>query len=45
MKEQLETAKNDISIILEAIEQGDIKDAIQMLSDLREDLGILSLMC
>jgi len=45
MKEQLKTAKEDISIILEALEQGDLRDAVQMLADLREDLEILSLMC
>jgi len=45
MKEQLKTAKEDIIIILEAIEQGDLKDAVQMLLELRQDLGILELMC
>ena len=34
----------DIEIIIEAINNGDEKDAIQMLEDLREDLKILLLM-
>lgn len=45
MKEQLKTYKEDITIILEAIENGDLKDAVKMLKDLREDLEILTLMC
>ena len=36
---------NDIDIIIEAINNGDDKDAIQMLEDLKEDLKILLLMC
>ena len=31
---------NDIDIIIEAINNGDDKDAIQMLEDLKEDLKI-----
>lgn len=42
MKEQY---INDIDIIVEAINNGDDKDAIQMLLDLKEDLKILLLMC
>jgi hypothetical protein len=34
---------NDIEIIIEAINNGDSKDAIQMLLDLREDLKIILL--
>lgn len=34
----------DIEIIIEAITNGDEKDAIQMLEDLKEDLKILLLM-
>jgi hypothetical protein len=34
---------NDIEIIIEAINNGDSKDAIQMLEDLREDLKIILL--
>ena len=35
---------NDIEIIIEAIKNGDDKDAIQMLKDLKEDLRIILLM-
>lgn len=45
MKEQIETITNDIEIIVDAIEQGDTKEAIQMLKDIAEDLKIISLMC
>lgn len=45
MKEQLKTYKEDIKIIIEAIENGDLKDAVKMLVDLGEDLEILELMC
>ena len=34
---------NDIEIIIEAINNGDSKDAIQMLLDLQEDLKIILL--
>lgn len=34
---------NDIEIVIEAIENGDYKDAIQMLRDIQEDLEIISL--
>ena len=34
---------NDINIIIEAIKNGDDKDAINMLLDLQEDLKIISL--
>ena len=36
---------NDIDIIIEAIENKDLKDAVQMLQDLKEDLKIILLMC
>lgn len=42
-KKQMETVINDIDIIKEAIKNGDIKDALQMLNDLQEDLKIISL--
>jgi hypothetical protein len=45
MKEQIEIITNDIDIIVDAIESGDIKEAIQMLLDIAEDLKIISLMC
>jgi predicted nucleotidyltransferase len=35
---------SDIDIIVEAIQNGDSKDAIQMLLDLKEDLKIVLLM-
>jgi len=35
---------NDIEIIIEAINNGDYKDAIQMLKDMQEDLKIIELM-
>lgn len=35
---------NDIDIIVEAINNGDYKDAIQMLLDLQEDLRLIQLM-
>ncbi len=35
---------NDIEIIKEAITNGDTKDALQMLEDLKEDLKILELL-
>lgn len=44
MKKQLEIIINDIEIIKEAINNGDGKDAVQMLSDLREDLMLIALM-
>lgn len=34
---------NDIEIVIEAIENGDLLDAIQMLKDMQEDLKIISL--
>lgn len=44
MKEQLENIINDIEIIKESINNGDSKDAVQMLSDLKEDLMLIALM-
>ncbi len=35
---------NDIDIIVEAINNEDLKDAVKMLLDLKEDLKILLLM-
>lgn len=45
MKEQLNNIINDLEIIKEAINNGDSKDAVQMLSDLKEDLQLIKLMC
>lgn len=44
MKEQLETITTDLNIVLEAIENGDLEDALKMLRDIQEDLLIISLM-
>ena len=45
MKEQLNNIINDLEIIREAVNNGDSKDAIQMLQDLKEDLQLIKLMC
>lgn len=44
MKEQLNNIINDLEIIKEAVNNGDSKDAIQMLQDLKEDLQLIKLM-
>ena len=44
MKEQLETIITDLSIVIEAIKNGDDEDAIQMLEDLKQDLKLIELM-
>jgi hypothetical protein len=45
MKETLENITFDIEIVIEAINQGDTNDAINMLLDIKEDLKIITLMC
>ena len=45
MKEQLNNIINDLEIIKEAVNNGDSKDGIQMLQDLKEDLQLIKLMC
>ena len=45
MTEQLNNIINDLEIIKEAVNNGDSKDAIQMLQDLKEDLQLIKLMC
>jgi hypothetical protein len=45
MKETLENITFDIEIVIEAINQGDTNDAINMLLDIKEDLKIILLMC
>lgn len=43
MKEQIKNIENDINIVIEAINNGDNKDAINMLKDIQEDLKVLEL--
>lgn len=43
MKNKLNDIINDLEIVMEAIKQGDEKDAIKMLLDIQEDLEIISL--
>lgn len=43
MKEQIKNIENDIEIIIEAINNGDIKDAIQMLKEVKQDLKLIEL--
>ena len=45
MKEQLNNIINDLEIIKEAINNGDSKDAIQMLNELSVDLKVIVVMC
>lgn len=40
----METVIKDIEIIKEAITNGDVKDALQMLEELKQDLYIFSLL-
>lgn len=44
MKEQIKTITNDIGIVIEAITNGDTKDAIQMLEEIKQDLKLIELM-
>ena len=44
MKEQIKIITNDINIVIEAINNGDNKDAINMLEDIKQDLKLISLM-
>ena len=43
MKEQIKNIENDLNIVIEAINNGDTKDAINMLKDIQEDLKVLEL--
>lgn len=45
MKEQLNNIINDLEIIKEAVNNGDSKDAIQMLNELSVDLKVIVVMC
>ena len=42
-KMKLKTIISDIEIIKEAVKNGDKRDALQMLNDLKEDLKLLEL--
>ena len=44
MKEQIKNIENDISIVIEAINNGDSDDAINMLKDIQEDLKIIEVL-
>ena len=44
MKEQIKTISNDINIVIEAINNGDSNDAINMLKDIQEDLKIIEVL-
>ena len=44
MKEQIKTITNDINIVIEAINNGDNKDAVNMLKDIQEDLKIIEVL-
>ena len=44
MKEQIKNIEKDISIVIEAINNGDTKDAINMLKDIQEDLKIIEVL-
>ena len=44
MKTEIKKIIIDIDIVIEAINNNDINDAIQMLKDIQEDLEILLLM-
>lgn len=44
-KEQLNKISLDINIIIEAINNEDFKDAVEMLEDIARDLKVITLMC
>ena len=43
MKEQIKNIEKDINIVIEAINNGDTKDAVSMLKDIQEDLKLIAL--
>ena len=43
MKEQIKNIEKDINIVIEAINNGDTKDAVSMLKDIQEELKVISL--
>ena len=44
MKEQIKNIEKDLNIVIEAINNGDTKDAVSMLLDIQEDLKVMELM-
>jgi hypothetical protein len=44
MKEQIKNIEKDINIVIEAINNGDTKDAISMLKDIQADLKIIEVL-
>lgn len=44
MKEQIKTITNDLNIVIEAINNGDTKDAVSMLEEIKQDLKLIELM-
>ena len=43
MKEQIKNIEKNINIVIEAINNGDTKDAVSMLKDIQEDLKLIAL--
>ena len=43
MKEQIKNIEKDLTIVIEAINNGDTKDAVSMLKDIQEDLKVIAL--
>lgn len=43
MKEQIKNIEKDLNIVIEAIKNGDTKDAVSMLKDIQEDLKVIAL--
>ena len=43
MKEQIKIIEKEINIVIEAINNGDNKDAVSMLKDIQEDLKVIVL--
>ena len=43
MKEQIKNIEKDLNIVIEAINNGDTKDAVSMLKDIQEDLKVIAL--
>ena len=43
MKEQIKNIEKDLNIVIEAINNGDTKDAVSMLKDIQEDLKLIAL--